>query len=111
MVLEHRIRNLRRTHASHSKGPKAPVRWDWVEIPLGKNPGPGFKHVRLLTNQQGYAVAYALVSSTLKNPPVKGKLIERVKAHVPDLPKKSLDPKGLLNPGRVLAESHLSGAL
>ena len=28
VVLEHRIRNLKRTHASHSKGPKSPVRWE-----------------------------------------------------------------------------------
>jgi hypothetical protein len=60
--------SLKKTHAMHT-GPKSPARWEWIPIPLPKYASPGVKVVRLLTNQQGFAVAYAGVSALTSSSP------------------------------------------
>jgi hypothetical protein len=57
-----------RTHASHG-GPKQPSRWGWVPLSLPKFSSAGLKKVRLVTRQQGFSVAYALVSSSRQGSP------------------------------------------
>ncbi|HEV3029170.1 MAG TPA: LamG domain-containing protein, partial [Planctomycetota bacterium] len=53
---------LKKTHAQHG-GRKEPTRFEWVAIPLPKYASPGAKTVRLLSGQQGFSVAYAVVSA------------------------------------------------
>jgi hypothetical protein len=61
------IVGLKKTHSMHS-GPKSPAQWAWISIPLAKDTGAGVKVVRLLTEQQGFSVAYAAVTQQ-KDPP------------------------------------------
>jgi len=61
------------THASHG-GKKQPARWGWVEIPLPKYTTAGRKTVRLLTDQQGFSVDYAVVTSVRQFPPTETEL-------------------------------------
>src|SRR6185503_15880314 len=50
--------------------PKTPAKWDWVSIPLPKTfAAPGAKAVRVLTDQQGFAVKYLIISSSRQKPP------------------------------------------
>jgi serine/threonine-protein kinase len=49
-------------HSSHG-GPKQPSRWGWVQIPLPRYASPGPKSVRLFTDQKGFSVGAAVVSS------------------------------------------------
>jgi hypothetical protein len=67
---------LKRTHALHG-GRKEPTRWDWIPVPIpGKYAVPGPKKVRLVGEQQGFSIAYALVSSTRKAPPKEAEVKE-----------------------------------
>ena len=59
------------THAAHG-GPKEPALWGWIEIPLPKFQTPGAKRLRLVTAQQGFAVARVLVSTTRTERPREG---------------------------------------
>jgi hypothetical protein len=54
---------LKKTHAAHG-GRKEPARFEWVAVPLPKYVSGGPKTVRVWSGQQGFSVAYALVSST-----------------------------------------------
>jgi hypothetical protein len=69
------INFLKKTHAQHV-GPKAPVRWEWVSLPLPKFATPGLKHLRLLSDQQGFAVSFVVVSGTRQGPPRDSELKE-----------------------------------
>ncbi|HVR83365.1 MAG TPA: hypothetical protein VMU54_03580 [Planctomycetota bacterium] len=68
---------LKKTHEDHKpKGmkvadfPKTPAKWDWISIPLPKAfSAPGAKQLRILTDQQGFAVKYVIVSSTRTKAP------------------------------------------
>jgi hypothetical protein len=69
---------LKKNHDDHKpKGvkdpkdhPKTPAKWDWIQIPLPKSfIAPGAKAVRVLTDQQGFAVKYILISSSRQKPP------------------------------------------
>ncbi len=51
------------THAVHG-GPKEPALWGWIEVALPRFQTPGAKRIRLVTAQQGFAVARAVVSTT-----------------------------------------------
>jgi hypothetical protein len=73
--LRHTISTPTRLHSAHV-GPKQPVRWGWVPVPLPKYPAPGPKKVRILSDQQGFAVAYAFVSAVKSAPPRDGELRE-----------------------------------
>jgi hypothetical protein len=53
---------LKKTHAAHG-GRKEPSRFEWVAVPLQKSSAAGPKTVRLLSTQQGFSVAYAVVSA------------------------------------------------
>jgi len=61
---------LRKNHSMHG-GPKTPARWEWIPIPLPKNSAPGVKILRVLTDQQGFSVAYAVISSRRTSPPTE----------------------------------------
>ncbi len=71
---------LKKTHAMHG-GPKTPERWAWFEVSLPKFPSPGVKKVRILTDQAGFSVAYAVVSSSRKAPPADQETKEIIRAH------------------------------
>jgi hypothetical protein len=62
--------NLKPSHAAHDpSGAKRPEAWGWIEIALPKFASAGPKKVRILTDQQGFAVARALVSAGRKTAP------------------------------------------
>ncbi|HLF93295.1 MAG TPA: hypothetical protein VJB14_07530, partial [Planctomycetota bacterium] len=75
LPLRHGLFNLKPRHSDHL-GPKAPKRWAWVTLPLPRYATPGMKRVRLLTNQKGFSVAAAFVSSTRTSPPVEAEMKE-----------------------------------
>jgi hypothetical protein len=73
------LRGLKKTHAEHKpKGakehPKTAARWEWVEIPLPKYAAPGGKKLRLMTNQAGFSIGGAVVSSSRKAAPAEAEL-------------------------------------
>jgi len=73
------VRNLKKTHEEHKvKGakthPKTASRWEWVEIPLPKYASAGGKKLRIMTNQAGFSIGGAVVSSTRKAPPTEAEL-------------------------------------
>jgi hypothetical protein len=60
---------LRATHAAHG-GRKEPTRWDWIPLPMPpKFAAAGPRKIRLFSEQQGFTVAYALVSAVRRAPP------------------------------------------
>lgn len=70
------IRGLKKTHAEHKpKGakehPKTAARWEWIEIPLPRYAAPGRKRLRFMTNQAGFSLGGAIVSSTRRGPPTE----------------------------------------
>jgi hypothetical protein len=67
--------SLKKFHAHHG-GPKEPAKWEWFPIPLPKYATPGPKKVRLLTDQQGFGVGFALVSALRAAPPREQELKE-----------------------------------
>jgi hypothetical protein len=60
---------LSKTHAAHGGRRKEPSRWDWIPLPLPKYAAPGAKKLRLLSDQQGFTVVWAIVSAVRKAPP------------------------------------------
>jgi len=76
--------SLKRKHSDHT-GPKAPDKWEWVQIPLPKYPSAGAKSIRLLTVQKGFSVASALVTAVRSGPPKEKDLaeMERAKTETP----------------------------
>ncbi len=70
LLLKPQIGGLKVRHAAHG-GPKEPTRWEWVAVPLPKFSSPGPKSVRLMTDQQGFSVAYVWVSAVRQTPPSK----------------------------------------
>jgi hypothetical protein len=80
-LVKHAIPSLKKTHEEHKiKGskthPKTAARWEWVSIPLPKYSGPGPKKIRLISDQQGFAVGAIAVSSTRSVPPADPELKE-----------------------------------
>jgi hypothetical protein len=73
--VRHSIAAGPRTHASHG-GRKQPSKWGWAEIPLPKYSTGGRKIVRLLSDQQGFSVEYAVVSSSRSSPPTEAEMKE-----------------------------------
>lgn len=77
--VKHSIRQLKKTHAEHKpKGakehPKTAARWEWIEVPLPKYAAAGGKKLRFMTNQAGFSIGGAVVSSTRKAAPVEAEL-------------------------------------
>jgi hypothetical protein len=73
---------LKKTHSLHG-GRKEPTRWEWIPLTLPKSAAGGPKKLRLITDQQGFSVAIALVSSVRKDPPRESELRELLKARPP----------------------------
>ncbi len=92
-LVEPKVKGLKRTHAQHG-GEKQASRWEWIQIPLPKYPAGGLKKVRLMTENKGFSVGMALVSSVRKAPPrgeeLKEELI-RALAERPPLPSPAED--------------------
>jgi hypothetical protein len=53
---------LKKTHALHG-GRKEPARFEWIAVPLPKYATGGPKTMRFISGQQGFSVAYGLVSA------------------------------------------------
>ena len=61
---------LKETHAEHARGqPKSPQRWKWVRVEMPHYTSGGAQRVRILTADQGFSVARALVSARRTEPP------------------------------------------
>jgi hypothetical protein len=91
------IRNLKKTHEEHKpKGakvhPKTAARWEWVEIALPKYSGPGGKKLRFMTNQAGFSIAGAVLSSNRKGPPLEPEIKDLDKTRGQDEPPMPVDP-------------------
>jgi hypothetical protein len=82
--VRHSIGSLKKRHQDHL-GPKAPERWDWVSIPLPKFGAAGTKRVRLLSDQKGFSVGYAVVSATRSGSPSERDLatMEKLRSETP----------------------------
>lgn len=78
---------LKKTHAAHG-GRKEPTRFEWIAVPLPKYASGGPKTVRLLSGQQGFSIAYAVVSSVRTAAPGEALIKEWEKARppVPSIP-------------------------
>ncbi|MBI3857746.1 MAG: hypothetical protein HY293_18855, partial [Planctomycetes bacterium] len=95
--VKHGIRNLKKLHDDHRpKGvkvfPKTAARWEWVEITLPKYAGPGAKKLVFMTNQAGFSIGGAILSSTRKAPPTEPEIKELDKARGLDDPPVPIDP-------------------
>ena len=78
--------NLKPSHASHDpNGAKRPDAWGWIEIALPKFANAGPKKVRIVTDQQGFAVARAVVSTVRKTTPDDAAIKELDEARAADL--------------------------
>ncbi len=73
-AVKNTIVGLKKTHSMHT-GPKTPAQWAWIPVPLPKDSGAGVKVVRLVSEQQGFSVAYAAVTQQ-KDPPKDSDLRE-----------------------------------
>ncbi len=87
-LVKHSLKELKRSHGSHvTKIAKAPLRWEWIVLPLPKYATPGLKKIHLISDQQGFAVGAVVVSSTRTAQPTDLELKEetaRVKAALVD---------------------------
>ena len=73
---------LKKSHAAHG-GRKEPTRFEWVAVPLPKYASGGSKTLRLLSGQQGFSVALAVVSATRTAPPSDAQIKEWERARPP----------------------------
>jgi hypothetical protein len=93
-ALKHGIRNLKKTHAAHSpkKEPKRPERWEWIEVKLPKYAAPGSKKAVFMTDQGGFGIGGAFVSSTATRPPAEAAWKDLEKARMDERPPAAHDP-------------------
>jgi len=95
-LVKNSIRGLKKTHAEHRlKGakehPKTAARWEWIEIPLPKYATPGRKRLRFMTNQAGFSIGGAVISSTRRAAPAEAEMKDLDKdREVPEAP--PIDP-------------------
>ena len=89
-LVKHSIRNLKPTH--DPKTPKAPARWEWIELPLPKYATPGPKRIRFMTDQKGFSIGALVISSSRKAPPKEDELKELEKAREAEAPAIRVDP-------------------
>ncbi|HEX7901025.1 MAG TPA: LamG-like jellyroll fold domain-containing protein [Planctomycetota bacterium] len=75
--VRHGVSSVKPKHEDHM-GPKSPKKWAWVPLPLPKFAAGGLKRVRVLTNQKGFSVGCAFVSSQKATPPGEADLRERL---------------------------------
>jgi hypothetical protein len=78
-LVKHGIVFLKKYHVQHG-GVKEPSRWEWAPLQLPKFATAGIKKVRLISDQQGFSVAHAVVSSTRQNFPREQEVKEIEKA-------------------------------
>jgi hypothetical protein len=92
--LKHSIRNLKKTHASHSprKEPKRPERWEWIEVKLPRFSAPGPKKAVFMSDQGGFGIGGAFVSSTSTRPPADAAWKDLEKARLEERPPAAHDP-------------------
>jgi hypothetical protein len=67
-LAKHTITFLKARHDAHG-GPREPRRWEWVALPLPKFASAGPKSVRLITDEKGFGIVLAVVSSPRTSPP------------------------------------------
>ena len=93
---------LRKNHDDHKPKavkdpkdhPKTPDKWHWIQIPLPKTfTAPGAKAVRILTDQQGFAVKYVIISSSRPKMPDEATAKEFAK-EASSAPAPKVDVKG-----------------
>jgi hypothetical protein len=95
--------SLRKWHAQHG-GPKEPARWEWVPLSLPKYETAGPRKLRILTSQQGFAVAAILVTAgARREPPRDSEMKELEKARGPSRRGGGNEP-----PGNILHELWLN---
>ncbi len=87
LPLKHGLSSLKKTHLLHApaKEPKEPRKWEWIPIPLPRYGGPGAKRVRVLSEQQGFSVACAVVSAVRRDEPSEAETKDLLRAR-PDAP-------------------------
>jgi hypothetical protein len=70
MARGHSLRGdrLPATHGAHG-GRKEPSIWAWTGVALPRYASPGMKKVRILTQQMGFSVGYAMVTAVRQRPP------------------------------------------
>jgi hypothetical protein len=90
---------LKKTHAQHG-GRKEPTRFEWVAVPLPKYASAGGKTVRLISGQQGFSVAYAVVSAVRTAAPSDAQLKEWERSR-PALATGTADATSAADPGLV----------
>jgi hypothetical protein len=78
-AVRHSLMASTKTHASHG-GRKQSSHWGWVEIPLPAYASAGAKRVRIVSDQQGFAVGAAVLSATRKAAPTESELREMERA-------------------------------
>jgi hypothetical protein len=78
------IRGLKSAHPA--KEPKAPSKWDWIEIPLPKAAEGGARRVRLLASKAGFGAAAVVVSAVLKKAPTEEEHKELAARHAAEGP-------------------------
>jgi hypothetical protein len=88
---KHSLSTTVRKHSAHN-GPKQPSRWGWVALPMPKFAGPGVKKVRILTDQQGFSVAWAVVSATRTVAPTEAEIKEWDRVRASEPPRAPADP-------------------
>jgi hypothetical protein len=76
--LDPKVKGLKKAHAQHG-GEKQASKWEWIPVPLPKYPSGGLKKVRLMTEQKGFSVGMALVTSVRKALPKDEELMEERK--------------------------------
>jgi len=91
------ISSLKKRHQDHL-GPKEPDRWEWIQVPLPKYAAAGTKHLRLLTDQKGFSVAYAVVSAARSGSPSDREIAaqEKLRAETPGFESRGMPSAGLI---------------
>ncbi len=90
---EHKLRGLSSTHGGkdHSKAPKEPLIWEWLELPLPKYASGGLKTVRLIGGGKGMSVGAVVISADRAKKPVDEETRKLAAASlVEDLPPSAL---------------------
>jgi hypothetical protein len=84
---------LKRLHSMHG-GPKQPLRWEWVALPVPKYATGGRKSFRILSGQQGFSLRAAVISVGRSAPPsdAEFKEVEKARLAVLQKPAPARDP-------------------
>jgi len=85
---------LRSAHSLHARRdePKKPARWTWLEVPLAQDEDGGPRKIRLISDQKGFAIAYAVISSLRQEEPTGAETRELGVRTPPETPEGSPEP-------------------